>query len=296
MSLLQQKSTISLNSAGILMDVSREFRGYYCENVSPFYDQPEFGKPPLGRPLSLSRRLERIRYQIRHPLIYRRLVQQCAEHKCIFVHIPKCAGSSIRRSIFGTEGGHRNLTSYQTMLPPQLFAECYKFTFVRNPWDRLASAFFFLKNKDLKSNQKWARKNLSPYEDFTTFVRQWVTRENIWTYSHFRPQFQFICLEQNQPGIDYIGFYENLMPDFAAICEKIGKPNRLGEENRNPQRSKDYRQYYTDETRNIVAEAYAEDIALLGYSFDNSSLPEQLAGRDRVVSQNFNPAGRAATK
>ena len=230
------------------------------------------------------RRLERLQYQIRHPFRFRRLKKQCSEHRCIFVHIPKCAGTSIRQSLFGTAGGHRTLAGYQTMLTPELFAECFKFTFVRNPWDRLASAFFFLKNGDMTSNHKWAKENLSTLENFDAFVRQWVTRENVWSYSHFRPQFQFICLEGKRPAVDFIGFYENLVPDFSMICEKIKSPAKLREENRNARRTKDYRDYYTDETRRIVAEVYAEDIELFGYSFDNSSLPTQIAARNHARS------------
>ena len=47
----------------------------------------------------------------------------------------------------------------------------------------------------------------------------------------------------------------------------------------NPSRHRDYRDYYSDETREIVAMVYAEDIALLGYDFDNANLADQLAAR-----------------
>ena len=41
----------------------------------------------------------------------------------------------------------------------------------------------------------------------------------------------------------------------------------------------DYRDFYTDKTRNIVYEVYKRDIDLLGYDFDNSSLSSQLTNR-----------------
>jgi hypothetical protein len=62
----------------------------------------------------------------------------------------------------------------------------------------------------------------------------------------------------------------------------LRKAQKLREENRNARRTKDYREHYTEETHRIVAEVYAEDVELLGYSFDNSSLPTQIAARDQA--------------
>jgi len=229
-------------------------------------------------PPPFRRHLTRVWFQIRRPDRFRLLQEQVATEKCIFVHIPKCAGTSVRQSLFGRDGGHPPLETFRTMLPPELFAQSFKFTFARNPWDRLVSAFFFLKKSDLKRNQRFNRRHLSAFDNFDSFVRQWVTRKNVWKFTHFLPQHHFLCIDKRL-GVDFVGFYENLAEDFAIVAKRIGRPTQLREENRLGGRDKDYRQYYNDETRDIVAEAYAEDIALLGYSFDNSSLPAQLAAR-----------------
>lgn len=235
------------------------------------------------RPLSFQQHLERIRFQIRHPLRFRGLVNRCSKYQCIFVHIPKSAGRSVRESLFdNAPGAHRTLAGYQAVLAPKLFTQCFKFTFVRNPWDRLVSAFFYLKNKNMMSNQRWAKENLSKFEDFNTFITQWLTRENLWSYVFFRPQYHFISFEDKQPAVDFIGFYENLAADFNVIRDRIKSSAQLEEKNRNSQRGRDYREYYTDETRNLVAALYAEDIELFGYAFDNSSLPAQIAARDKT--------------
>ena len=241
-------------------------------------------EPPALKSRSFQQHLERLRFQIRHPFRFRGLVNRCRKYKCIFVHIPKSAGRSVRESLFdNAPGAHRTLAGYQAVLPPELFAESFKFTFVRNPWDRLVSAFFYLKNKDMRSNQRWAKENLSHFQDFNAFVTRWLTRENIWSYVFFRPQHQFLCLEDKQPAVDFIGFYENLLPDFRIVCDRIKSSATLQEKNRNSLRTQDFREYYTDETRNIVAEVYADDIQMFGYTFDNSSLPEQIAARDKTA-------------
>ena len=231
-------------------------------------------------PSPFRRHLTRVWFQIRRPDRFRLLQEQIAAEKCMFVHIPKCAGTSVRQSLFGRQGGHAPLETFRTMVPPEVFERSFKFTFARNPWDRLVSAFFFLKKSDLKRNRRFARRNLSAYNDFDSFVRQWVTQKSVWRFTHFLPQHHFICIDKRL-GVDFVGFYENLAEDFAIVAKKIGRPTALREENRLGGRAKDYQQYYNDETRNIVAEAYAEDIALLGYSFDNSSLPDQIAARDQ---------------
>ncbi|MGN6555677.1 MAG: sulfotransferase family 2 domain-containing protein [Verrucomicrobiota bacterium] len=238
----------------------------------------------------LKRQPAQLRYRLRHPFRFHRLRKQSQEHRCIFIHIPKCAGTSLRQSLALNAGGHRTIMGYRTMLPRTVFESCFKFTFVRNPWDRLASAFFFLKNENMESNHKWARKHLADFDTFENFVRRWVTRETVWLNSHFLPQFHFVTLEDTRPAVDFIGYYENLADDFSFICERLKVRVNLREENQNPRRSRDFREYYDDETRQIVADAYAEDIKLFGYTFDNASLPLQLAARGESRFQR-NPAG-----
>lgn len=194
-------------------------------------------------------------------------------HRCIFVHIPKCAGISVVRSLFGDfDCGHTNLRRYQIMFGPGEFKSYFKFTIVRNPYDRLVSAFHFLKKGGINEKDKrWADRFLSPHADFDAFVKGWVTPKSVQSGLHFRPQCNFICLAKNQPGLDFIGYYETLQEDFGFICQKLGIQSTLMEANRNLSRKKAWWEYYTDESRQIVADAYADDLRVLGYAFDNPS-------------------------
>ena len=75
--------------------------------------------------------------------------------KCLFFHIPKTAGVSVSRSLFGDiKWGHRNVKFYKMHYGEKVFNSLYKFCFVRNPYKRLYSAYTFLKqgginNQDL---------------------------------------------------------------------------------------------------------------------------------------------------
>jgi hypothetical protein len=184
--------------------------------------------------------------------------------------------------LFGNEcsGGHHNLKRYQIVFNPHEFKNYFKFTVVRNPYDRLVSAFWFLKRGGLNQTDKeWGIRNLSEYDSFDAFVKKWVNPKNIRSALHFHPQLDFICLKKNQPGVDFLGYYENIETDFSYICQKLEIRSNLIENNRNAARTRDYRECYTDESRKIAADAYADDIRVLGYTFDNADFQPRLAKR-----------------
>ena len=192
------------------------------------------------------------------------------KHRCIFIHIPKCAGISITKSLFGNRGGgHKTVIEYQLIFPSQVFESYFKFTFVRNPWDRLVSSFLFLKQHGLTEvDHAWARENLDAFNDFGSFVVHWLTDLSIYSFPHFIPQIQFLKDPITQKlCVDFVGRYETLDQDYSRICEKIGVSAPLGRQNRTSDRREDYRDYYNEHTRRVVAGIYQEDIDMFGYRF-----------------------------
>jgi hypothetical protein len=205
-------------------------------------------------------------------------------YKCIFVHIPKTAGVSICRTLFGNLGGaHSTVSKYQTIFSKREFEEYFKFTFVRNPWDRTFSAYRFLAKGGMNEGDKnWAQANISQYETFEEFVKRWLNRTNIWAYPHFLPQYHYLCLPTSREIlVDFLGFFENIEDDFRYIVKRLGLESEIAlkHENATSKKKPDYRDFYSDETRDIVAAVYAEDIHLLGYDFDNTSLDQLLKRR-----------------
>jgi Sulfotransferase family len=195
------------------------------------------------------------------------------EHRCIFVHIPKCAGVSISQSLFGNlAGGHAALWMYQIIFSPKQFRDYFKFTIVRNPWDRLVSAFCFLKGGGFdEEDKRWAQEHLSAYPDFGTFLRKWLNSTTIRAHNHFRPQCDFIRIGRRQPKLDFIGRYENLEADYSYICERLKINQKLMRLNVTQSQKRAYQDYYAEDTRQKVAELYADDIRFLGYSFENNT-------------------------
>jgi hypothetical protein len=195
------------------------------------------------------------------------------EQRSIFVHITKCAGVSISKSLFGNLGGaHLRIPHYQLIFSKREFEDYFKFTFVRNPWDRLVSAFHFLiKGGANKVDRQWADGNLSRFDDFHSFVTQWVNRKSINTWKHFVPQYKFVCEPgRHTPRVDFIGYFEHLEDDFAYIRNRLGHTSDLQHLNKTGGERKGYQEYYTQATRDLVADVYREDIEIFGYEFEQS--------------------------
>lgn len=198
--------------------------------------------------------------------------------KCIFVHIPKCAGVSMCKSLFGNlGGGHQTASHYRLAFDYDEYSNYFKFTVVRNPWDRLVSAFKFLKAGGFNSQDRlWAEKNLAQFHDFESFVLGWVSKENIWNYYHFRPQYHYICDCRGRLDVDFVAYFETLGEDFKGIVDRLGVSASLEFLNKGASEGANYTDYYNEITKEIVRDVYSRDVELLEYDFNNSLLPPKL--------------------
>ena len=145
---------------------------------------------------------------------------------------------------------------------PRKFRRYFKFTFVRNPWDRLVSTYFFLQRGGMNAQDKaWAAANLPAHPGFESFVLEWLNEDSIHTWVHLRPQHYFVCDDSGKLMMDFVGRLENMEADFAVVAARLGCNNKLEKINVGSQ--KHYSHYYSDASREKVARIYAKDIALL---------------------------------
>lgn len=195
--------------------------------------------------------------------------------QAIFVHIPKCAGISLNKALFNSiGGGHTTLDQYINVFPPAVLMSYFKFTFVRNPWDRVVSAYTFLEKGGLnKWDKSFYEKELQHYNSFESFVRGWLKTENLMKHHHFRPQNHYIIDKYNKISVDYIGYFELIEEDYAFIAQKIGINKSLKKQN--AVNRVDYKEFYNEETRGIVADVYSKDIELLNYNFEGIIEPRR---------------------
>lgn len=189
-------------------------------------------------------------------------------HRCIFIHIPKAAGTSVARTLFGEGSRHLRYAEYE-QANPRKFAEYFKFSFVRNPWSRLYSAYTFLKNGGMNDmDRRWAEEHLVGFADFNSFVKGWVTPANIGSWVHFYPQHYFICDDALNLKMNFIGRFETLDRDFAQVQQRLGIPVKPLPHINLTAVQDSYLDHYSEESQEIVASVYAEDINLFSYCFE----------------------------
>ena len=182
------------------------------------------------------------------------------EKKCVFFHIPKTAGISISNSLFGdVKWGHRSVGFYKSHYGEKVFNSLYKFCFVRNPYDRLFSAYTFLKegginNQDLEFSNSY----LQEFASFDEFVLKGLEKEEIMNWVHFKPQYTFVCDENDNIVMDFVGKMENLNADFNAVCKHLNIESELQKLNMSATKKNDF----SEEVKTMIKLKYQKDFNL----------------------------------
>jgi hypothetical protein len=213
-------------------------------------------------------------------------------HNFLFVHIAKTGGTSVRSALrryrwsgrYGPALFTASLMSQMTrprhrlgvkfprhakaiaakeMLPAEVFERLFKFVFVRNPWDLQVSSWHHIAREKpqvvagVRTFADFLKLKFDPERPFDYMLD--ISREL---------QSDYIGDLHGRTIVDFIGRYEHLQGDFDTACDRIAIPRVALPHDRRAVDRDDYRRYYDDATRALVAEHYAPDIERLGYTFE----------------------------
>ena len=191
----------------------------------------------------------------------------CDDKEIIFLHIPKTGGTIIKR-IFNiqlfddsnpaTNPSPQHLTCemLRQRIGKTKYDHYYKFVFVRNPWARILSSYFWRQTLPKK-------RPVIPFIDFIASVEQVVNEQQFYNQEfgdHFIPQTHYT------DNVDDIFRFENLREDIKKVASKLDFPT-MSVPPKTPKHYDKYWEFYNNETRNIISSTYAEEIELFGYEF-----------------------------
>ena len=193
-------------------------------------------------------------------------------YRCIFVHVPKCAGSSVKKFLYGTHrgGDHATAAEFKDLFPGE-YESYYKFAVIRNPWDRAVSVYSYLlaggngSFRDRKVREQLIR--LGGFKQFCRYLEKEVSRKYFKPFPrHLWPQAWFLGEEGGKKiSLDTLVQFEDMEAGLRTVGSHIQAEIRIPRLRETPHRH--YSEYYDDETRELVQKAYREDVELFGYRF-----------------------------
>ena len=208
--------------------------------------------------------------------------------KFIFIHVPKAAGQSVSKALrphalyphqrvlqrvarailptskfdlYGLRNGHMTALDYRAELGEAAYSEYFRFAFVRNPWDRMLSLYSFIKRRP--NSENFSMVENASFDDFLVKVRD----------RGLKQQSDYVLDKNGEVIVDFVGRFETLSDSFGIVMSHLGIKQNLPHKNKSSHGN--YRDSYSAFGRGLVAEHFATDIALFGYTFDGQTAEER---------------------
>lgn len=189
------------------------------------------------------------------------------EKKIIFIHVPKAAGTSVARSLYGRSVSHVNARTFRKHFRNN-FENTFSFSIVRNPYDRLYSAYSFIKmggTEDVSIDKRAVYKT-EVFDNFESFVVNWLKYVDVSKQDPvFKPQFlythdnNYSLLVKKFWKLEEINSFVNYMKENGHSDYTLPHTNKVSSKH-------SVYDLYTDEMKEIVLEKYEKDFELFGYS------------------------------
>ncbi len=202
------------------------------------------------------------------------------QHECIFVHIPKCGGTSIEDIIWPMPrnesdlwkglineyenkyqtGGLQHLKGCQILqeVGKNVYEKYYKFSFIRNPWDKAVSQYAYMQNrKDLMDFI--GMKNGASFKKYLELIQK---KKHV----QWEEQYKFILDDNGELMVDFLGRFERFNEDVLKVLKKFGiDVNEIPHSMKSKRKS--YDSYYDSESMEMLQSIYKVDIGTFGYTF-----------------------------
>lgn len=188
-------------------------------------------------------------------------------HQFIFVHAGRTGGTTFERMADATLTSdqstrafgntdfpekHCDFQYYKTRYPEE-FGRYFKFTIVRNPYDRLVSAWLWQSEVVKQIRHKTFRDFIINRPDSTRYSEKFLLEGK--------------SIRESIRAFDYIGRFEEIDSVYDFLCRRLNLPcQHIPHTNKTMNRR--YQDFYDPETRRLATEKYGLDCELFGYGFE----------------------------
>jgi chondroitin 4-sulfotransferase 11 len=205
--------------------------------------------------------------------------------KIIFTHPPKCGGTSIEEMLgflklrekypqvhkFKHGSLKMHVDKIKTFgLDP---GEFFKFSVIRNPWDRAVSFYNHTRHKEYEYFLKRADQFKMP--KYVKDSKQMTFKE--FAFKYFKKNFNselttnpYMVLEDTF-SLDCVIKLENLKEEFSLIKDKLQFTSEIDVPHLNNSEKyivrKDYKDFYDEETKNLIYNLFEWDIKTFKYTY-----------------------------
>ncbi|MAN60039.1 MAG: hypothetical protein CMC08_09420 [Flavobacteriaceae bacterium] len=212
------------------------------------------------------------------------------KHRFIFIHIPKTAGTSIKNHFFPDEMLDWRIPNYELLygwcpkskihlqhatsrqlfenklVTPEQWNSYFKFTFVRNPWDRAYSDYLWIM-QDRNVKGSFVQYMLEGGE----FEKVFKNKDSMYNrIDHKIAQSDFFDVENGPYTLDFIGRFENLNEDILRLNKVLGISKPFEQHSKkNLKRKYHYSSFYRKREKILVEEQFRKDVVSLNYSFED---------------------------
>jgi hypothetical protein len=196
--------------------------------------------------------------------------------KFIFIHIQKTGGSSVEAALASfapdairrfddlpeahdpLKNRHLFASDLKKYLAEEIWDSHYKFAFVRNVWARQVSWYNMCIERPATPFMRLVKREARTFEEYLNLPHWRAERTRV-------NQADYVTDAAGNLIVDFVGRFERITEDFRTICAHLRVSPKLPHINRG--KPVDYRGYYNDRTRKLVADRFARDIEMFGYSF-----------------------------
>ena len=195
--------------------------------------------------------------------------------KYLFIRIWKTATISIQAKTINIP--HYSISYLENFINVD---DYFKFTVVRNPYDRLVSFFFYKRKENLYEE----------YKDFKEWIMDGCPHPKGWQpkVRNIRPnpmyQYDWIINKNGEVKIDYILKFENLNNDWKILCNKINI-NHKNLAHLNKSKHNSFEEYYDNEMIDLVSKKCYRELQAYNYDF-NGPTDDSIFGNKNVM---YNP-------